>query len=160
MGKQKICGPFLLNQRKISSRLPQREIYFFARPPRRTSRKEESKLFLCGFSAAADEIYSFFHVRRGGQGANGGLFASWRLCATIFFTQIKKEKNADRPLGKQKICGSFLLNQREKKSRPKQRGIESSPLRLSCFAALRDYFFFLRPPRRTKREMEEGLLKT
>jgi hypothetical protein len=70
-------------------------------------------------------------------------FAPFLLCEIIFFSRGSKRKNnADKALGKQKICGSFLLDQRKISSRlPKQ-----------SFASWRlceSYFFFsFRPPRR------------
>jgi hypothetical protein len=67
-------------------------------------------------------------------------FASAEAEDYFFSRGSKRKNNADQPFGKQKICGPFLLNQREKKSRPKQRGIESSPLRLCGFARL--FLFF------------------
>uniref|UniRef100_UPI004048795D hypothetical protein n=1 Tax=Algoriphagus sp. TaxID=1872435 RepID=UPI004048795D len=87
-------------------------------------------------------------------------FASAEAEDYFFSRGSKRKNNADQPFGKQKICGPFLLNQREKKSRPKQRGIESSPLRLSCFAALREFFISSAAADKSQREMEEGSLKT
>ncbi len=81
---------------------------------------------------------------------------SWRLCAIIsFFTQILKEKNADKSLGRKKNLlvprGGRFIVLRAKTRRRKENSFAPA-YRRQVLAALRDYFFFLLPLRRTRRK--------
>ncbi len=79
-------------------------------------------------------------------------FAAWRLCAiiSIFSRGSIRKNNADKSLGKQKICGSsaavFFCAQRRE-------GAKGIPLRLGAFARVISFFSF-RPSRRTRRKGE------
>ena len=62
MGKQKICGSFLLNQREIKLMSAAEEDLLFLLA-KTLSRKEESKAVLCAFPALRD-LFLFFHPPR------------------------------------------------------------------------------------------------